>query len=287
MIAIMLRELRAYFWSPIGYIFMGFFLLLTGFFFALNSVIPGNPRFQVVLSQIVVIFLFLVPILTMRLVAEEKKQRTDQLLLTVPVSVFGVVLGKYLAAVGVFIASLLITVLYPISLSFFGSIPVWEIIGGYIGFFLLGSTFIAIGLLMSSLTENVVIAAITTFGVLLLMFGIGWAQSAVPAGNASGLIFAGILGSLLLLWVYLATRNIFLLIGSFLLLTSLIIIVQFGVDGFYETFVMDFLAWFSLTQRFDIFFRGVLSLSSVVYFISFSVLMLFFTARVIERKRWN
>ena len=287
MIAVLGRELRAYFWSPIGYVFMGFFLLLAGFFFALQSVLGASPQFQVVLSSILFVFLLLVPILTMRLFADEKRQRTDQLLLTAPVSVTGIVLGKYLAAVAVFLLALLVTVLYPVTLSFFGRLPGWEIVGGYVGFLLIGCTFIAVGLLMSSLTDNQVIAAVSTFGALLLMWVIDFIQNGVPAGTQAGIIFAAALAALLALWVYLATRSSVITALAAVVLAAVIGAVAVSVDGFFETFVIDFLAWFSLTRRFQGFLSGVLALSPIVYYLSFSTVLVFLTVRVIERARWS
>jgi ABC-2 type transport system permease protein len=287
MVAVLLRELRSYYFSPIGYIFMGFFLLLAGFFFATDNVLRSNPQFQGVLSSIIFVFLVIVPILTMRLFADEKRQRTDQLLMTVPISVTGIVLGKYFAAVAVFLLTLLVTILYPVTMSFFGRLPGWEILGGYIGFFLLGCTFIAVGMLMSSLTDNQVIAAVSTFAALLLMWIIDFVQNGVPAGTLPGIVFASALGALLALWVYLATRNLLITAVVVLILAAVIALVAFSVEGFFETFIIDFLAWFSLTSRFQRFMGGVLALSPIVYYISFSTVLVFLTVRVIERTRWT
>src|SRR5690606_25355348 len=137
--------------------------------------------------------LIVVPILTMRLLSEESRQKTDQLLLTSPLSVTGMVLGKYFAAVGVFLITLLITCIYPIILSFFGTIAVWEIVGGYVGFFLLGSAFIAVGLFVSSMTDNQVIAAVVTFSALLFLWILDWIIEGLPTDRVSGIVFACLL----------------------------------------------------------------------------------------------
>ena len=172
MLAILRREFRAYFSSPLGFTFVGFFLLIAGIFFALSNLLSGSPAYAGVLNSLTFIFLFLVPILTMRLLTEETRQKTDQLLITSPLTITGIVLGKYLAAVGVFLISLLITVLYPVIMSFYalGGLAGWEILGGYIGFFLLGASFIAVGLFFSSLTDNPLIAAVESFAALLLIW---------------------------------------------------------------------------------------------------------------------
>jgi len=167
MIAILKRELRAYFWSPIGYIFVGFFLLLAGFFFALSNLLYGYSNFIAVFGNMNVVLLILVPILTMRLLSEERKTKTDQILLTSPVSITGVIVGKYLAALSVLLIALLITGIYPIILSLFCKPPVGEILGAYIGFFLMGASFISMGLFVSSLTESQVTAAVASFGTIV------------------------------------------------------------------------------------------------------------------------
>ena len=197
MYAVFKREMKMYFTSPVGYIFMGFFLLLSGLFFAMFNLLQASPDYNGVLASITFIFLFAVPILTMRLMSEESRQKTDQLLLTSPLSLVGIVLGKYFAAVAVFGITLLVTCIYPIILSFFGTIPVWEIVGGYIGFLLLGAAFISIGLYVSSLTDNQVVSAIITFSALLFIWLLEWIQQGLPTGKVPGIIFACVLVSVL------------------------------------------------------------------------------------------
>lgn len=173
MLAIFKRELKAYFISPIGYVFMGIFLAIFGLYFANICVLGGAPTLIAVLEGSIVSFLFLVPVLTMRLLSEERANRTDQLLLTSPVSVWDVVIGKYLAAASVFFGSLVISLLYLVLLDWYCD-PSWgESLGGYAGFLLMGLSFIAIGMFISSLTESQGVSAIATFGVLLILFLIG------------------------------------------------------------------------------------------------------------------
>ena len=138
MLAIINKELRSYFASATGYIFMSFFLLISGIFFSITNLLGQNPLYNNVLSSITFIFLFVVPMLTMRLISEETRQKTDQLLLTSPLKVSDIVLGKYFAALLLFLLTLLITVLYPIIFKFYGNVAVGEVLGGYIGFFYLG-----------------------------------------------------------------------------------------------------------------------------------------------------
>jgi len=174
MTAVFKRELRAYFLSPIGYVFLGFFLLLSGYFFAASNLLSGYAYINGVFGNLTIVLMIVVPILTMRLLSEERKTKTDQLLLTSPVSLTGVVVGKYLAALSVLIIALLITCIYPIILFVFSKPAIGEILGTYIGFFLMGAAFISVGLFVSSLTESQVTSAMASFGTLLLLYVADW-----------------------------------------------------------------------------------------------------------------
>lgn len=179
MSAIYKRELKAYFRTPIGYIFIGMFLLVSGYMFTGNNLIMGAPGIDGVLGNLLIVFLFLVPILTMRLLSEERNLKTDQILLTSPVSVGDIVLGKYFAALTVYLITLGITLIYLIVLAIHGEPAYAQILCNYVGFALLGAAFISIGIFISSLTENQATSAVSTFAVLLLLFIIDWVGSAV------------------------------------------------------------------------------------------------------------
>ena len=179
MTAIFKRELMAYFKSSIGYIFIGMFLVVSGFMFTANNLLMGSPHLDGVLSNLLIVFLFLVPVLTMRLLSEERNLKTDQILLTSPVSVWDIVLGKYFAAAVVYLITLGITLLYLIVIAIHGEPAYAQIFCNYFGFALLGMSFISIGTFISSLTENQASAAVSTFAVLLLLFILDWVAGSV------------------------------------------------------------------------------------------------------------
>jgi ABC-2 type transport system permease protein len=288
MLAIFRRELKAYFTSPIGFTFVGFFLLLAGVFFSISNLLSGNPVFTGVLSNLTFIFLFLVPILTMRLISEESRQKTDQLLITSPIGITGIVLGKYLAAVGVFLITLLITVLYPVIMSFYSILGLawWEILGGYIGFFLLGSAFIAVGLFFSSLTDNQLIAAVETFAALLLIWILDYIAQSVPADAVSGLVFLAVVAVGLIALVFFSTRNTLATAVTFVVAAAAVVLLYVFSRGSYEGLIAKILNWFSLLKRYNDFSMGILGLSPIVYYISFSGAFVFLTIRMIEKRRW-
>jgi len=187
------RELRAYFVSPIAYVVMVMFLIIAGYFFYSSFAFFNFIGFQAMSNPMMarnlnvtegvlrplygnlgVILLFLMPLLTMRLFAEEKKQGTIELLLTYPVRDWAAVLAKFAACLTVYTLMLALTGLYPLLLIIFSRPEVGPILAGYLGLFLLGAAFIALGALASSLTENQIVAAALSFGFLLLFWVIGW-----------------------------------------------------------------------------------------------------------------
>ncbi|MGI6316551.1 MAG: ABC transporter permease [Christensenellales bacterium] len=170
MYAVWKREMLAYFLSPIAYVIIGVFMAVAGLFFTTTNLLSQSAEFNATLSNITFIFILIVPVITMRLLSEERKNKTDQLLLTAPVSLTRIIMGKYLAALTVFAITLVFSFVYPLCLAIKGSPAFGEIFAGYVGFFLLGAALISLGLFMSSITENQVTAAIASFGTILLLW---------------------------------------------------------------------------------------------------------------------
>ncbi len=170
MFAIYSRELKSYFYTPIGYIFCGMFLVVSGLIFSATTLYAkttGNIGDYFI--YLMAMFAILLPLLTMKLFAEDRRTRTDQILLTSPVSIFGIVMGKYLAAITVFGATFVVNSFNFLLLFKYGSPNLSSIMVNILGVFLLGAAFIAIGVLLSSLTENQLIAAISAMGVNVAM----------------------------------------------------------------------------------------------------------------------
>jgi ABC-2 type transport system permease protein len=286
MLAILKRELRTYFSSPTGYIFLGFFLLLAGLFFALGNLLTGSSVYTGVLSNLTFTFLIVVPVLTMRLLSEEQRQKTDILLLTNPVKVTAIVLGKYFAAFLFFLTGVAVTVLFPILMSFYGDIGGWEVVAAYLGFVLLGCAFLSVGLFISALTENQVISAVASFASLLFLWILDWIQTALPKGADAGVVFCGILVAAIGLLVFFSTRRIEIAIPVAVLGGGLIALLALTNLAQFDGFVVRFFGWFSLLSRFESFTSGILGLGSVVYMVSFASVFVFLTVRVIEKRRW-
>ena len=288
MFAVFKRELRAYFSSPIGYVVIGMFLFLSGIFFAATNLLGGSPDFNSILSTMAFVFMFLVPILTMRLLTEETRQHTDQMLITSPLSVTSIVVGKYLAAVAVYLVTLLVTVAFPVMMSFFALLGLewWKILGGYIGLFLLGSSFIAVGLFFSSLTESQIVAAVATYATLLVMWIMDALITMVPAGWLWGLGLAALAAAGLAVLVGWSTRSLVATAVTVVVLGGAVAAVAVLQQSLYDGLIAKVMAWFSLLKRYEDFNLGILGLSPVVYYLSFSAAFVFLTVRMIDRKRW-
>ena len=167
MLAVFKKEFKSYFYSPMAYIVIGLFIVVTSFIFCYFFLPQGD--FTPMLDMIVYLQFLLVPMLTMRLLTEDRKNGTESLLLTSPTKLASIVVGKYLAALAVFMAMVALSWVYPLVLLGFGGVVTAKLVGGYVGYVLIGAAFIAFGLFASSLTENQFIAAVITIVGLLVI----------------------------------------------------------------------------------------------------------------------
>ena len=182
MFAIFKRELNAYFTSPLGYVFLAIFYAFSGLFFYIFSLSVGSTDISSVFLMMFIVLMVFVPLLTMRLLSEDKKQKTDQLILTAPVSLLSIVMGKFLAAYAIFAIGVAVMPVYGFVMSTFATVswlPIW---GNTVGLLLLGGIFVSIGLFISSLTENQMIAAIGGFFINLMILLMNTLKSALPNG---------------------------------------------------------------------------------------------------------
>ena len=164
------RELQGYFYTPIAYVFIGVFLLLGSIFFIVGNLATLSPNLLMLLSNMSYLWMLLSPILTMRLFANDKKQGTDQLLFSSPVSLSGIVIGKFLAACAVLLCAVVLSLMYPALIAIYGKLYVKETLVGYLGFLLLGCSFIAVDMFVASFSKNQAVAALSCFGVNLLIW---------------------------------------------------------------------------------------------------------------------
>lgn len=287
MLTILSKELKSYFYSITAYVFMGILLFLGGLFFVLNNVLAQSPAYSIVLSGLTFIIIFTIPIITMKSLSEESRNKTDQLLLTSPQSIMNIIIGKYLAAVILFAVTLLTTVLFPFMIAPFGTLAIGEITAIYIGVFMVGCCFIAIGIFISSLTENLVVSAVGSIGVNLCIWIIDWIKTGLPADAASGLGFLIIIILILAAVLYYFTNSFMLSLIISIVGIVISVIVYFSKSTLFEGLISEIVGWFSILERHQPFTMGIISINSILYFISFSFICVFMTVRVIEKKRWN
>ena len=170
MTAIFKRDFRSYFTSPVGYVYIGSYIVVANLLFYLSNIMGQSTSLAGAYGFILTVMMFTTPILTMRVFSEDLKQKTDQLLLTAPVKLTGIVMGKFLSALMVFVVMLALTLLWPLVISMLGTANGAEIVGNYIGLLCIGSAYIAMGVFISSLTENQLIAAVGSLGLFIALY---------------------------------------------------------------------------------------------------------------------
>lgn len=287
MTAIYKKELKSYFTSMTGYICMAFMLIVIGIYYAIINLSSGYPYFGYTLSCVMILFLLITPILTMRILAEERSHKTDQLLLTAPVSLWKVVVGKYLAMVTVFGLAILITCLYPLILTRFGTVSLPMAYTAVLGYFLYGAACIAIGLFLSSITESQVIAALLTFFVLLLFYIVGAITDSLPGtAVASFAIWAFVI--LFAAWlIYNLTAQAKIAIAAGVLAEIANLVIYLVKSEWMAGSVAKALGAFDMTAFFSDFGSGIMDLTGIVFYLSIIVFCIFLTIQSIQRRRWG
>lgn len=286
MTAIYKRELKSYLTSMVGYLFIFFILVLAGIYFSAYQLSAAYPKFEYTLSAITFAFLIGVPILTMR-VLEERKQKTDQLLLTAPVSVGGVVIGKYLALVTVFAIPMAIMCTYPLIMSKFGTVAFASAYTAVLGFFLLGCANIAVGVFMSALTESQVIAAVLTFVLLFAFYMMNGISSFFSQTSMSTCVTFGLLILAAAIIIYTMIKNVLISAVIGVIGEVVLIIIYMVKSSIFEGGIQKVLDIFNLSGHFDNFTSNIFDIKGIVYFLSVIAVCLFLTTQSILKRRWN
>ncbi len=286
MTAVFKREIGSYFKGVLGYLLAAFLLVFAGIYCMAYNLSGYYANFEYVLSSIAFIYLIAVPIISMRTVAEEKRQKTDQLLYSLPIRLSDVVVGKYLAMLVVLAVPTLVMAFYPLVLSQFGTVSFATAYGALAAFFLLGACLLSIGLFISSVTESQVAAAVITLVTMLLLFFMSDLSSFVSSDASASMLALCVLVLVFAVIVQMFTHNSIVAVLVGLL----------GVGGIQVWYRMDASAFsglfpqmmkaISVFDRFDAFTDGVFDLTSVVYYLSVSAVMLFMTVQVMEKRRW-
>ena len=287
MIAVLKHELRTYFRSLTAYVFGAFLLLFIGIGSLLYNLQMAVSNFEFVLSFSCLVFVVIVPILTMRVIAEERKQKTDQLLYSLPITTTQVVLGKYLALLVVYLIPLAIVSVYPLIFSKYGDVYLLTAYGSIFAFFVLGAALIALGVFISSLTENQGFAAGIGIAAILLNYYSVTLSESVSSTAFGSIIALAVL--LIALWFVIRhlTRNETLAWGVCIPLYAAIMITSWVDYTKFEGLLPKIMNALSLFERFYVFVNGVFDLTGIVYYVSVIAFFLFLSVQSLEKRRYN
>ncbi|MBE5036746.1 ABC transporter permease [Subdoligranulum sp. DSM 109015] len=287
MVAVFKHELRMYFQSLTAYVFGAFLLVIVGIGAMLYNLQAAVSNFEYVLSFSSIIYAVIVPILTMRVIAEERRQKTDQLLYSLPISTVEVIVGKYLALLTVFVLPLCLIAVYPVIFAQYGEVYLPTSYGSLVAFFLVGAALIALGVFISSLSENQGFAAgIGVAAILLNYFSVTLSEyvSSTAIGSVVALF---VLAAGLGLLIHYLTRNDNLACGVGITLMAAVVIAYLADSSLFEGLLPEIMTALSLFERLDVFVNGVFDLTAVVYYLSVAVFFLFLSVQSLEKRRYN
>lgn len=285
--AIFRHELRNYFHSLTAYVFGAFLLAVVGLGSVLYNLQAAVSNFEFVLSFASIIFVVIVPILTMRTLAEERRQRTDQLLYSLPITTTQVVLGKYFALLVVYLIPLAVVSLYPLLFSQFGEMYLPTSYGSLFAFFMMGAALLAVGMFLSSLTDNQGFAAgIGIAAILLNYYSVSLAEYTSSTAMGS-LIALYVIALLLGVVIHNLTRNENLAYGVTLVLIAALSVAYFVNSSAFEGLLPDIMTKLSLFRQFNSFVNGAFDLTAIVYYVSVMGFFLFLSVQSMEKRRYN
>ena len=287
MTAVLKHELRSYFHSLTAYVFGAFLLAFIGIGAVLYNIQAAVSNFEYVLSFANLIFVVIVPILTMRVIAEERRQKTDQLLYSLPITTFQVIAGKYAALLMLYAIPLAVISLYPLIFAQFGDVYLPTSYGSILAFFILGAALIAVGMFISSLTDNQGLAAGIGIAAILLNYYSVSLSEYVSSTAVCSMIALVVLILLLGLVIRYLTRNGNLAYWISFALIALVMVLFFFDNRVFEGLLPEIMTTLSLFSRFTVFVNGVFDMTAIVYYLTVIVFFLFLSVQSLEKRRYN
>lgn len=285
--AVLKHEFSSYFSGLTGYLFAGIILLFSGVFTWVYNLSSMLANFAYSLSGMSLVLIFCVPVLTMRVLAEERKQKTDQLLYALPLSMGKIILGKYLAMVALLLIPTGVIALYPLILSGYGAVYLPAAYSALFAFFLLACALLSIGLFLSSLAGNPVISAVLCFGALLFLYLMSNLADFV-SGTAEGSLAAfAVIAALLAVSVWRMTKGLRLSVITGVVLETGIFAAYFIDNTVFEGLFPSLMRSLSPFERYLSFINGVFDVTSVVFYLTVIALFVIFTVQVMEKRRWS
>ena len=287
MIAIFKHELRSYFHSLTAYVFGAFLLAFMGLGAMLYNIQAAYSNFEFVLSFGSLVLVVIVPILTMRVLAEERRQKTDQLLYSLPITTVEIILGKYLAMLVLFLIPMAVISLYPLIFSQFGDVYLPTSYGSILAFFIMGSALIALGMFISSLTDNQGLAA--GIGIAVILFNY---YSVSLSEQVSSTAIGSVIATLVLILILGAvirflTKNENLAFWCCIALIVVVIALFYLDSSAFEGLLPSLMVKLSLFDRFTVIVNGVFDMTAIIYYLSVIVFFLFLSVQSLEKRRYN
>lgn len=282
------KELKQLFTGMIGWIFIAFVLLFAGIYLTARNLKGYYPGMESILSQVSFIFLLVIPILTMRSMAEETRQKTDQLLFTSPVSMAQIVLGKFFAMVTVFAIAVVVICLYPLLLSQFGTVNFAAAYGAILAFFLFGSMLIALGLFISTLTESQIISAVVCLGVLLIVYFMSGITALMGDSGLAAVAVLTVMTALIALLLRSMTGNTPAAVIAGACIEAALLVLYALKPTLLTSAVSSVLSAFAAFDRMESFaYNGLFDMTALFYYLSVTGLFCFLSAQSLEKRRWN
>lgn len=286
--AIYKRELKSYFDSMIGYVFVAFVTAFIGIYFLAYNMFSGYPYFSYAIGSSLSIMLLAVPVLTMKSFAEERKSKTDQMLLTAPVSLTGIVMGKYLAMMTVFAIPMLISCICPLIIKASGNAYLLTDYCSILAFYLMCGALIAIGMFISALTESQIIAAVGTFAVTLILYLWNSLIEFLPDAASSAVIGAVVLITVFALIVYAATKNWLAAIAVEIIGIVVLVILYFTKNELFANGLGSLLSNLYIGNGFENFaYNSIFDVTGLAGYISVIFIFIFLTIQVLSKRRWS
>ena len=288
MLAIYKRELKSYFQSMIGPVFVAFLIAFTGIYFMAYNMTAGYPYFSYTLSGSLMVFIVGTPLITMPSFSEERKNKTNQILLTAPVSLWKVVFGKYFAMMTVIAVPNIIFCIFPLIIKSQGTAYLTVDYLSILVFFLLGCAYAAIGMFLSALTESQIIAFISTFGILLVLYLWDGILSMLPSSSVSGLVGVLILLTVATFYIWRMTDNVILSGGIELVGLIAGIVVYVVKSEVYENLLSNLLGKLAIANVFTgITSNNIVDITGIALYLSLIAVFVFLTVQAIQKRRWS
>ena len=287
MTAIYKHELHSYFNNLTAYVFGAFMLLFAGIYTAVMNVQVGVANFEYSIQAYTFIFIVTVPVITMRIFADERRQRTDQLLYSLPLSKSKIVLGKFFALLTVFAVPVLVMCIYPLILSAFGNVNMLSAYATILAFFLLGAALLSIGMFISSLTESLAVAAGVTFVAMLLNYFLSNIADYLPRTAYASFIGFMLLIVLLAFVIRQLTKNTFVALIVAVVGEAALLMLYNVKKPLFTGLLPDLVTKLSLYEAFQKIPGGMFDIASIVYMLSVTVFFVFLTVQTLEKRRWS